>query len=237
MNELITVVTSKPCAFCGSSFEPIRDSHKYCSVQCKRAQRARVRDEAPPPAFVGSYDLIPAHVRKHFTEGPREDCWIYGRRGPNGYASSTSVNRYQANAYRLIYMMMVGPIPDGMELHHTCHNGAGGCVNPFHLEPCTHAENMDKSHGIHQIHKRRTHCPRGHEYTPENTMRSRGRRYCRACAKEHTRRSRERHGEKYRANQRAKYHADPAVRARALERQRENRARKRAERGQLEVAS
>jgi hypothetical protein len=30
----------------------------------------------------------------------------------------------------------------------------------------------------------KTHCPCGHEYTPENTRLYRGRRHCRACARE-----------------------------------------------------
>ena len=36
------------------------------------------------------------------------------------------------------------------------------------------------------IHARKTHCPRGHEYTPENTRISkRNERTCRACMRAH----------------------------------------------------
>jgi hypothetical protein len=38
-----------------------------------------------------------------------------------------------------------------------------------------------------QRHRAITHCPRGHEYTPDNTRVSRGKRNCRACEKIHHR--------------------------------------------------
>lgn len=43
-------------------------------------------------------------------------------------------------AHRLSYGLMVGPTPEGMELDHICRNR--GCVNPAHLRPCTHSENL-----------------------------------------------------------------------------------------------
>ena len=42
-------------------------------------------------------------------------------------------------AHRVIYEAEVGPIPEGMELDHTCNVRA--CVNPAHGEPVTPAEN------------------------------------------------------------------------------------------------
>lgn len=39
---------------------------------------------------------------------------------------------------------------------------------------------------------RRTRCAKGHEFTPENTLRRAGRRHCRACQREWARRWRAR---------------------------------------------
>lgn len=38
-----------------------------------------------------------------------------------------------------MYRLVVGPVPDGQQLDHLCHNE--GCINPDHLEPVTPKEN------------------------------------------------------------------------------------------------
>ncbi len=46
------------------------------------------------------------------------------------------------------------------------------CVNPAHMEPVTQAENVQRGR-VSEANRARnaaiTHCPHGHEYTPENT--------------------------------------------------------------------
>jgi hypothetical protein len=42
-------------------------------------------------------------------------------------------------AHRLAFIEQVGPIPDGFEIDHLCHNR--GCVNTLHLQLATHKEN------------------------------------------------------------------------------------------------
>lgn len=89
-------------------------------------------------------------------------------------------------AYRLVYMLTVGPIAPGYEIDHLCRNKL--CVNPRHLEAVTHSENMRRWHA------QKTHCNYGHEWIPKNiyTAPTSGKRQCRICrdnrSKSHRRR-------------------------------------------------
>lgn len=82
-----------------------------------------------------------------------------------------------------------GPIPAGLTLDHLCRVRA--CVNPAHLEPVTLAENKRRGESPAARKARQTHCMRGHEFTPENTIRRKDRRgrgiltgrECRVCRK------------------------------------------------------
>lgn len=87
-------------------------------------------------------------------------------------------------AHRVAYEREFGPIPEGLEIDHLCR--VRSCVNPEHLEPVTHAENMRR------LSEAITHCRHGHEYTPENSYpippRARGgRRDCRECIRRRAR--------------------------------------------------
>jgi len=58
----------------------------------------------------------------------------YGRMGLGGKDGG------MAYAHRVSYELHFGPIPNGLELDHLCRNP--GCVNPKHLEPVSHRENL-----------------------------------------------------------------------------------------------
>jgi hypothetical protein len=110
-------------------------------------------------------------------------CWEWdGPTDRRGYPTGTSVDGVRWVRYRLVCAAYHGPIPDGYEVDHVCTNNA--CLNPDHLEAVTPAENMRRRYALI------THCPRDHEYTPENTRwdtRRSGRdaggktRHCRKC--------------------------------------------------------
>ena len=125
---------------------------------------------------------------------PQNNGCIYytGYIGPRGYGQ-VSTRGEQEYAHRAMYRLMVGPIPTGMEINHSCHSldatcSAGHsclhrrCVNPGHLELVTHRDNMLRSRTAMAVNAAKTHCIHGHEFTPENTcVAASGSRSCRAC--------------------------------------------------------
>lgn len=67
------------------------------------------------------------------------DCWEWtGGRTDTDYGLF-NVDRRMVKAYRFSYELLVGPIPDGLEIDHLCR--MRHCVNPDHLEPVTRSEN------------------------------------------------------------------------------------------------
>lgn len=102
---------------------------------------------------------------------PSNECWPWpGHIDKNGYGTATLDGRDQ-RAHRVSYETFVGPIPDGLQLDHTCHTEdlscPGGitcphrrCVNPSHLEPVTHNENIRRG----RPKRARSVCRNGHPY-------------------------------------------------------------------------
>ena len=66
-------------------------------------------------------------------------CWIWIGRLIKGYGTF-SVGGKQVYAHRYSYEFVHGRVPPGLELHHICDNKS--CVNPHHVVPVFHSENM-----------------------------------------------------------------------------------------------
>ncbi len=110
-------------------------------------------------------------------------CWEWtGSRDQHGYGKIMR-DGVPAYVHRVAYELLIGPIPDGMQLDHfACDNGAGGCGNPFHCRPVTQRENLLRSDGFAAVNLAKMSCPQGHPYDEINTRFNRqGWRACRAC--------------------------------------------------------
>lgn len=105
------------------------------------------------------------------------DCWVWmAAIHPSGYGLFRS--KSQGRAHRWAWEYLVGPIPQGMTIDHRCL--VKRCVNVAHLEVVSVSENSRRAH-TSRTRREKSHCPRGHEYTEENTYRNQGGRYCRKC--------------------------------------------------------
>lgn len=130
------------------------------------------------------YDSIEELIRINVVK-ESDGCWRWiGRINTAGYGA-VSFKGKQYRAHRLIYEHLSGPIT-GECLDHLCRNR--WCCNPAHLEQISLVENTRRGSGSPALNARKTHCFRGHEFTPENTRKKtfpngNFKRWCIECEK------------------------------------------------------
>lgn len=102
-----------------------------------------------------------------------EGCWEWTGAGHANYGQIRTPDG-NASTHRVVYEMVHGKIPDGLQVDHLCCNRR--CCNPEHLEAVTPAENM-RRYGL-----RTTHCVHGHAYDLANMwVDKNGHKFCRTC--------------------------------------------------------
>lgn len=116
-----------------------------------------------------------------------DGCWLWtGSKDSAGYGHFRIDSQRLRKAHRISYELLVGPIPEGLQLDHLCR--VRECVRPDHLEPVTNYTNWTRSLAPSAINARRTHCANGHPFSGENLAVLRdGRRQCRTCRNERRR--------------------------------------------------
>lgn len=185
----MTTCTTKDC-----QAEAVYRSAGLCRACYRKAWRAKKPKKGKTPA---NYPDV-LRFEKRITPG-LNGCWEWvGSRGGSArtYGVLNIAGRQRMYAHRWSYEYHRAPIPDGLEIDHLCHNTL--CVNPWHLEPVTRQVNAARVRSL-----ARTHCPRGHEFTPENTYHRPDRpgasRDCKTCRAERQREAAPRRSAKARA--------------------------------------
>lgn len=114
--------------------------------------------------------------------GP-DECWLWkGGQSADGYGLFYAGGK-RYGAHRFALELSGTKIPAGMMCDHICRTR--NCVNPRHLRAVTpYVNTMENSSSPPVFNVLKTHCPRGHEYTPENTYVRLGSRNCKACRRE-----------------------------------------------------
>ncbi len=170
----------------GGARAATRETSMPLGLSTAQLAERRLRLHAGDAQYVMAGDY--RRVESLYMPEPNSGCWLWigsvlARRG----YGRIGVRGKEYLAHRLVYEMLVGPVPEGLELDHKCRVTC--CVNPDHLEPVTHLENVRRGESglVHrQRYLARTHCPHGHPWTPENTIRNaRGHRHCRECLRMH----------------------------------------------------
>ena len=108
-------------------------------------------------------------------------CWKWlGTIGSKGYGRTRWNGKYM-HSHRAVYEILRGEVSPELQLDHLCRNRA--CVNPDHLEPVTAKVNVLRGEGLAAVNAKKTHCPKNHEYSNENTYILRNHRYCKECSR------------------------------------------------------
>jgi len=158
------------CPQCGTGFNTWPSHNKiFCSYKCSgRGRRNSI------------YDVL---SRLDITDG--NSCWIWTGGKCNGYGSTTLKSKSYL-VHIIVYEYFMGPVPEGLDLHHKCENSL--CANPNHLESLTRKDHIHKGNSPFAVNARKTHCIHGHEFTFSNTyVTPDGRRQCVECKNKHSR--------------------------------------------------
>jgi len=171
------------------------DNKKVARGWCgKHYQRwAKYGDPAHPTQIRGDDE---SRFWSMVDKGGPGDCWLWsGGKTTNGYGQFFT-GGVTVGAHRYAYELMVGPIPEGMQVDHRCHNedqscGRGTeclhrrCVRAFdHLRLASPRENVLAGRTVPAANAMKSECKRGHLFDEENTYWiPSGGRECRACKK------------------------------------------------------
>jgi hypothetical protein len=121
--------TQSTCVVCGKSYylpPSHRKNSKSCSWECRSVLISGERTDLSERFW--------AKVNKTDT------CWLWTAGTTHSGYGSIRVKGKALRAHRVAYEMLVGPIPEGAVLMHSCDTPA--CCNPAHLSIGSQRENI-----------------------------------------------------------------------------------------------
>jgi hypothetical protein len=140
--------------------------------------------------FMYDINLLPYEILTRITV-TENGCWLWNTGGtPDGYGTCYYKHK-NWRAHRIVYKILVGPIPFLKDLHHKLESCSKRCCNPEHVEVVSH-----RHHPGGSMYRDKTRCVNGHELTPDNVRvykRRRGSglvRQCKVCCYNNTKRYR-----------------------------------------------
>lgn len=167
----------RPCKYPGCDHP--HESHGWCGGHARKWRQWGTPDGYVPADH--AWDRFWAKVDIGHPLG----CWWWtGAKNSKGYAQAKVLGR-TTGAYRFSYEFFHGKIGidpetgDPLEIDHLCRNRS--CVNPDHLEPVIHAENIWRSsrYAGHEA------CRHGHLRVEHGAFNINGHQFCKECARIH----------------------------------------------------
>lgn len=90
--------------------------------------------------------MLPTRIEDNIHRIPETGCWIWmGELNRNGYGR-ISFGGARRMVHRIVYILLVKSIPDGLHLDHLCRVRC--CCNPAHMEPVTPRENTLRGEAV-----------------------------------------------------------------------------------------
>lgn len=77
------------------------------------------------------------------------ECWFWKGATQHSGHGQFSVDWKMVPAHRVAYELLIGPIPEGMFVLHSC--DVPGCVNPKHLRIGTQRDNIKDASAKHRL--------------------------------------------------------------------------------------
>lgn len=149
----------------------INHARGLCEMHYRRVLRSGVVGESKPKRE--SRRILKGSNEQRFWRNIEKikDCLVWlGAKTTAGYGEF-QINKRTVYAHRWSYENFIGIIPEGLFIDHLCKNKS--CVNPYHLEPVTNAENIKR--GLEK-----EFCKYGHKKSISKS----GKRVCYICHRE-----------------------------------------------------